>query len=138
MKAATKVCLQCGQTFHKPQNVSMGSFAKRIYCSNRCSAISKHPRSTYKLDGRYIVKFCDCGQPATDHVWVYQLAGNGTPTRQFIEVCEDCRQLFIEEDPGVMLEMPEYPNSADWMPKHNEGQYSSQAHWFRDVWRSHS
>jgi hypothetical protein len=124
----SKVCPQCQQEYFKPKYVSRNGFAKRIYCSHACAAASKLDPSSHFLGGRRIVPNCDCGQPATGMIWVYQLYADGEPCRQFIEVCADCREMFLQDDPGAMVEMPARPKWADWAPKLHVTQYSRPAH----------
>lgn len=39
MAELKKICPKCGMFFTKPQNISTVQWEKRIYCSNRCSAM---------------------------------------------------------------------------------------------------
>ena len=93
-------------------------WAMRKYCGTHCRSQAKHNnrpnQNPYAYEGRMRDVNCLCGAPATETVWVIQLNANGVPSRQYIECCPDCRDLFLETDPGASLEMPERPRWEEY------------------------
>ena len=104
MAAQTKTCLHCGATFSRRLGEQACNYNKRAYCSRSC-ARSK-PRSGDGFVHRFLERNCECGERATGLVWIIQLTANMLPIIQCIEVCADCREMWIELDDGATVEMP--------------------------------
>jgi len=45
---------------------------------------------------------CDCGQPATHQVSVQQLNANDRRITAILPLCDDCYQLMLAEDQGIL------------------------------------
>ena len=114
----TKICGQCGKTYERPYGMSRSQFATRKYCSMQCRAEAAHtnrPNANPRIwEGRFRERECECGAPATETIWVIQFGADDTPARQYIECCADCRDLFLETDPGATLEKPERPRWEEY------------------------
>jgi hypothetical protein len=135
-KPETKVCEACGKEYSRQHGTSHKAFAARRVCSMECrEKVKRHPRSgawikKRYMDGRLMCPKCDCGLDATGVIWVIQLGGNGKPCRQYIEVCADCRDLFLETDPGASMDKPPEPKWEQYTAQHGRT-YHAPAHWFR-------
>lgn len=138
----TKTCVICGAVFCRRTGEPRQSFAQRRACSKVCSkqlvGANRRPRG-YKQGGkrkrehllsRLLSPKCDCGNPTVTVVWVTQLDGEGKETRQYIEVCADCRDLFLETDKGASLEMPP-PAPLTRLQPHRDREYHYSGHWFK-------
>ena len=131
--ADTKICAQCGQPFARnPKKQGPQHFGARIYCSIECrgkaqrKAIKEH--NEYIINGRRVAKTCECGQPTTCIVWVIQYNGNGAPIHQYVECCADCRDMFLECDPGASLDKPPWPSKVQYEPRRPTCDYHAAAH----------
>lgn len=97
----TKICPQCGQPFARPYGIPDGQWRQRRYCSNRCNGLSKQRAFRDRWVGRTAdpeTDKCECGQPATTVIRFGQLNANGHPVAGWLRVCEDCKQLFEEDE----------------------------------------
>lgn len=130
----TKLCAHCGKTYKRPPGMSYSQFAVRKYCSMQCRAdaacttrLNANPRV---WEGRFRERNCECGAPATETIWVIQFGADDIPVRQYIECCADCRDLFLETDPGAMLEKPARPRWEDYNRYTNKvaREYNATAH----------
>lgn len=64
------------------------------------TAHSKHHQETgYR---RLIGIKCDCGQPATHQAQVWQFNSNGVRYRAVLPLCQNCYNLILQEDRGVV------------------------------------
>ena len=45
---------------------------------------------------------CDCGLPATKQVQVAQYNANGNDLYSVLPLCEECYQLMLQEDTGIL------------------------------------
>jgi hypothetical protein len=55
-----------------------------------------------------------------------QLSGDGNPIIQCVEVCADCKEMWLELDDGATAERPEIP--APPIARHEEPEYFAPAH----------
>jgi hypothetical protein len=101
----TKVCPQCGCEFSRPPGVPPSNWKIRTYCSATCRNIAAGHRNRGHLT-RYVEKHCECGEPTTSVVWILQGNPEGNVHAEFIEVCEDCREMWLELDDGATVERP--------------------------------
>ncbi len=129
----TKVCPQCGCEFSRPPGVPPSNWKIRTYCSGTCRNIAAGHRNRGHLT-RYVEKHCECGEPTTSVVWILQGDANGRIHPEFVAVCADCKEMWLED--GATAERTEI-EPPDSKPKQTEPEYHAQAHWFHDLGREY-
>lgn len=119
----TKVCPVCGVTFARHAAISAVNWARRVCCSQHCGGIQAHRNRVPGM--RQLDSTCECGADAIDIVWIVQGSADGYLHRQCVEVCADCREMWLED--GATLEPPEVVNEP---PKCQGPKYFAQAKMF--------
>jgi hypothetical protein len=121
------VCPQCGKTFTKPEGMHASEWKRRRYCSLSCGNAAGHKSRKSRVNNRYAAKRCDCGEPTTGIVWILQGDANGRIHAEFVEVCEDCLQMWLED--GATLERPHVPEQQPQVrARDRQPEYYAPAH----------
>ena len=122
MAAREKTCLHCGATFSRRLGEQACNYNKRAYCSKSCARSKPHSGDGFVH--RFIERNCECGERATGLVWIIQLTANMLPIIQCIEVCADCRDMWLDD--GATLDKPEIVKQHKL--RYEEPEYHLQAH----------
>jgi len=69
------------------------AFNQRKFCTMECRARWQH-----KERGDDNPRQCECGQPATTSIKCIQLSPEGRSHDTTMNLCEDCKQLWNEEE----------------------------------------
>lgn len=121
--AETKTCPICGAVFARHGLISNCNWARRLYCSQSCAGVASGKNRAAGI--RQLETNCECGAEAIGIVWIVQGSADGYLHRQCVEVCADCREMWLED--GATLEPPTVVNEQ---PKYQEPAYCKPAHWF--------
>jgi hypothetical protein len=117
----TKICPQCGKEFGRPAYLSAPRWMERTCCSKACGARAGH--AAPRRAGPPPLAQCDCGNAATDRVWIIQGTAQGKILRRRVDVCADCLEMWLED--GATLEVPDVPHARLW--KEEEEDYFAPA-----------
>ena len=92
-----KVCPVCGVTFLRKKRYSYSTWLTITYCSRSC-ANSVHGWTRDPNQPPATLERCECGHEATVPVRVVTLSADGAEIAGWLCLCEDCKQLFDEEE----------------------------------------
>lgn len=122
----TKVCVICGKTFPRTSAMGALNWSRRTCCSQSCGIkagwLNRDPNRIKGM--RQLDRKCECGEAATELVWIIQGTAEGKRQRQCVEVCADCRDMWLED--GATLEPPEVERDE---PRQYPPEYHALGHW---------
>lgn len=108
MQHETKTCPVCGRTFSRMPWHDLQKWERATYCSPACVRDMIAARRRTRFAGAPIPPpltnvRCDCGNCATTSALIVQLDPGGRASHGYLPLCDDCKQLFDEQESAARV-----------------------------------